>query len=68
MSEYTKGTVKFFDEDKGFGFIAGEDGDIFVHVSACKEADISITKGDVVEFTKTSGKGGKLRVDKIRKA
>ena len=39
----TKGTVKFFNAARGFGFIAPEDGskDVFVHVSAVDEAGLS---------------------------
>ncbi len=40
------GTVKFFDPNRGFGFIGPEDGskDVFVHISAVEEAGLSILK------------------------
>ncbi|HET6227935.1 MAG TPA: cold shock domain-containing protein [Bacteroidia bacterium] len=51
-----KGTVKFFNEAKGFGFIKGEDGeDIFVHISALSE---EIRENDSVVFDVESGKKG----------
>lgn len=51
-----KGTVKFFDESKGFGFIKEENGqDVFVHVSGLKE---EIRENDQVEFEVQSGKKG----------
>jgi CspA family cold shock protein len=45
------GTVKFFNDDKGFGFITPEDGgtDVFVHVSALSRGG-SLREGDKVSF------------------
>jgi len=45
------GTVKFFNDDKGFGFITPESGggDVFVHVSALK-GGTSLREGDKVSF------------------
>ena len=42
----TKGTVKFYNEQKGFGFIEPEDGgkDVFVHATALERAGISRTR------------------------
>ena len=53
----SKGTVKFFNETKGFGFIKeeGTDRDHFVHVSGLID---DIREGDVVEFDLTEGKKG----------
>lgn len=52
-----KGTVKFFNEAKGFGFISPEDGakDIFVHVSGLNS---DIREDDVVEYEVEEGKKG----------
>ncbi|MFL5752620.1 MAG: cold-shock protein [Bacteroidia bacterium] len=51
-----KGTVKFFNETKGFGFIKTEGGqEIFVHVSGIKE---SIRENDNVVFEVQEGKKG----------
>jgi CspA family cold shock protein len=45
-----KGTVKWYNARKGYGFIQGEDDkDIFVHRSAVPE-DMSLDEGDEVEF------------------
>lgn len=49
----TVGTVKFFDTNKGFGFIAPEQGgkDVFVHVSAVERAGLrSLSDGQKVSF------------------
>jgi CspA family cold shock protein len=63
-----KGTVKWFDSRKGYGFITREDGtgDIFVHFSAIKgESDDFkiIYEGDIVEFEVTDGDKGPQATD-----
>jgi len=52
-----KGTVKFFNESKGFGFISEEDSkkEYFVHVSGLID---EIHEGDTVEFELQEGKKG----------
>ena len=51
-----KGTVKFFNETKGFGFIQEENGtEIFVHVSGLKS---EIRENDQVTFETAQGKKG----------
>jgi len=52
-----KGTVKFFNEAKGFGFITPDDGgkDVFVHSSGCLD---QIKEGDSVTFEIVKGKKG----------
>lgn len=48
-----KGTVKFFDTTKGFGFITPEDGskDVFVHISAVQQSGLTgLNDGQSVEF------------------
>lgn len=52
------GTVKFFNESKGFGFITNDETnqDVFVHVTALN--GLRLTEGDKVEFTEEEGKKG----------
>ena len=61
----TEGTVKFFNEAKNFGFIAGEDGnDYFVHSSEVKDGPIA--EGDKVSFTPEKGDKG-LKAANVKK-
>jgi len=56
----TTGTVKFFNDSKGFGFIEQESGpDVFVHFSAIQsEGFKTLTEGQKVQFTVTQGQKG----------
>jgi len=60
MSERITGTVKWFDEQKGFGFIERQGGtDVFVHFSAIEGSGYkSLTEGQRVEFNVSQGQKG----------
>jgi len=60
MAERSRGTVKWFNADKGFGFISQENGDdLFVHYSEVRgDGFRSLNEGDKVEFEITQGKKG----------
>lgn len=56
-----QGTVKWFNEDKGFGFIAPDDGgvDVFVHYSEIQSSGFrSLGEGQKVTYTVTQGAKG----------
>jgi cold shock protein len=65
----TTGTVKFYNGNKGYGFIQPDDGgkDVFVHATALERAGIpSLREGQKVSFeVQTDARSGKLAVSRI---
>ena len=66
------GTVKFYNDQKGYGFIQPDDGskDVFVHASALERAGMSgLTEGQKVSFdVQEDRRSGKLAVGTIENA
>ena len=66
----TIGTVKFFNTQKGFGFIAPEDGstDVFVHISAVEQAGMkALHEGQRVSFdVVTDQRRGKTNAQNLK--
>ncbi len=62
------GTVKWFNNAKGFGFLGREEGpDVFVHFSSIvSEGYKSLKEGDAVEFEIIQGPAGKPQADQVR--
>ena len=63
------GTVKWFNPDKGFGFIAPDDGgkDVFVHITAVREAGLETLNDDQkVEFEMEAGRDGRSSAGSLR--
>jgi CspA family cold shock protein len=59
----TTGTVKFFNADKGYGFIAPEDGtaDAFVHISAVERAGLStLQQNQRLSYELETGRNGRV--------
>jgi CspA family cold shock protein len=67
--EMAQGTVKWFNDAKGYGFISQEGGeDVFVHFSAIQAQGFkSLAEGDRVEFEVTRGPKG-LQAANVRRA
>jgi CspA family cold shock protein len=67
-----KGTVKFYNDQKGFGFIQPDDGgkDVFVHVTALERAGLrGLVEGQKVSFdTQPDRRTGKMAVANIQAA
>lgn len=64
----TTGTVKFFSNAKGFGFIAPDDGskDVFVHISAVERAGLAtLSENQKVSFEVERGANGKYAASKL---
>ena len=66
----SKGTVKWFNTQKGFGFIQPEDGgnDVFVHITAVERAGMTgLSEGQKVSFEMVADRRtGKFVADKLR--
>ena len=67
MADRVKGTVKWFNSSKGFGFIEREDGkDVFVHYSEISSSGYrSLEEGQQVEFTVVEGQKGPQAQDVV---
>lgn len=68
MSDTHTGVVKFFNDDKGYGFILPDNPnrtDVFVHVSAVNKSGIhgGLKKGDVVSYAIEKSRGKECAVD-----
>jgi CspA family cold shock protein len=68
MPDRKTGVVKWFNADKGYGFLRQEDGpDVFVHYSAIQGAGFrTLEEGERVEFEITEGQKGKQASNVVR--
>jgi CspA family cold shock protein len=65
------GTVKWFNAQKGFGFIAPDDGskDVFVHISAVERSGIgNLKEGQKLSYDLETGRQGKVAAANLRQA
>ena len=64
-----KGTVKWFNPTKGFGFVAPEDQgkDVFIHISALERAGINgLAEGQKIEYEIGEGRDGRTAAENVR--
>lgn len=68
VDKMSKGTVKWFNESKGFGFIAADDGnDVFVHYSAIQgDGYKTLAEGDSVSFDVENGQKGPKAINVVK--
>lgn len=65
----SNGTVKWFNGQKGYGFIQPDEGgaDVFVHISAVEQAGLqSLQEGQKITFETERGRNGKLAAINLR--
>ena len=65
------GTVKFFSQDKGYGFIENEDGsgDSFVHITAVERAGMAtLNKDQRLSYELETGRNGKVSAINLQQA
>jgi cold shock protein len=63
-----RGTVKWFNSQKGYGFIQPQEGgrDVFVHISAVEKAGLtSLNEGQILEYEEVSNRG-KTSVENLK--
>jgi cold shock protein len=65
----TTGTVKWFNSEKGYGFIESEQGiEVFVHYSAIQADGFrTLEEGDRVSFEVGAGRDGRTQAEEVRK-
>jgi CspA family cold shock protein len=65
MNSKKQGTIKFFNKEKGFGFIRHDQSEqeTFVHVSGLKQ---EVSEGDRVEFEIQDGRKGPVAIDVVK--
>jgi CspA family cold shock protein len=66
-----QGTVKFFNAERGFGFISPDDGskDAFVHISAVERAGLAtLREGQKLTYELETGRNGKMSAENLATA